>query len=88
PQTRVLGMTWVHSGSGVKLPVGQIGALVHEANRNRDENDRILYVIDGVHGFGVEDMRFADLQCDYFIAGTHKWMFGPRGTGIICAAST
>ncbi|WP_449434124.1 pyoverdine-tailoring periplasmic protein PvdN [Pseudomonas putida] len=88
PQTRVLGMTWVHSGSGVKLPVGQIGALVREVNRNRDENDRILYVIDGVHGFGVEDMRFADLNCDYFIAGTHKWMFGPRGTGIICAAST
>ncbi|MFJ2986101.1 MULTISPECIES: aminotransferase class V-fold PLP-dependent enzyme [unclassified Pseudomonas] len=88
PKTRVLGMTWVHSGSGVKLPVGEIGALVREVNRNRDEHDRLLYVIDGVHGFGVEDMRFADLNCDYFIAGTHKWMFGPRGTGIICAAST
>lgn len=88
PKTRVLGMTWVHSGSGVKLPVGEIGALVQEVNRQRDERDRILYVIDGVHGFGVEDMRFADLNCDYFISGTHKWMFGPRGTGIICAAST
>ncbi|MGN8249884.1 pyoverdine-tailoring periplasmic protein PvdN [Pseudomonas sp. SMV7] len=87
PQTRVLGMTWVHSGSGVKLPVGEIGALVREVNRQRDEHDRIIYVIDGVHGFGVEDMRFADLNCDYFIAGTHKWLFGPRGTGIICAAS-
>ncbi|AYG45897.1 aminotransferase class V-fold PLP-dependent enzyme [Pseudomonas sp. Leaf58] len=88
PKTRVLGMTWVHSGSGVKLPVGEIGALVREVNRQRDEHDQIIYVIDGVHGFGVEDMRFADLNCDYFIAGTHKWMFGPRGTGIICAAST
>ncbi|KIU47924.1 MULTISPECIES: aminotransferase class V-fold PLP-dependent enzyme [Pseudomonas] len=88
PSTRVLGMTWVHSGSGVKLPIGAIGELVREHNRNRDEQDRILYVVDGVHGFGVEDMRFADLKCDYFISGTHKWMFGPRGTGIICAAST
>ncbi|HAL67260.1 aminotransferase class V-fold PLP-dependent enzyme [Pseudomonas fulva] len=87
PKTRVLGMTWVHSGSGVKLPVGAIGELVREANRDRAEHERILYVIDGVHGFGVEDMRFADLNCDYFIAGTHKWMFGPRGTGIICAAT-
>ncbi|BAN48020.1 pyoverdine-tailoring periplasmic protein PvdN [Metapseudomonas resinovorans] len=87
PQTRVLGMTWVQSGSGVKLPVGAIGKLVHEANRNRDEKDRILYVVDGVHGFGVEDVTFADLDCDYFIAGTHKWMFGPRGTGIIVARS-
>ena len=87
PNTRVLGMTWVHSGSGVKLPVGEIGKLVRQHNRDRDENERILYVIDGVHGFGVENQNFADFNCDYFIAGTHKWMFGPRGTGIICAAS-
>ncbi|NIF15539.1 aminotransferase class V-fold PLP-dependent enzyme [Pantoea sp. Cy-639] len=87
PQTRVLGMTWVHSGSGVKLPVGEIGALVRRHNRERSEAERILYVVDGVHGFGVENARFADFNCDYFIAGTHKWMFGPRGTGIICAAS-
>ena len=88
PETRVLGMCWVHSGSGVKLPVGEVGKLVREVNRQRDEQDRIIYVIDGVHGFGVENTHFADFNCDYFIAGTHKWMFGPRGTGIICAAST
>ncbi|MDE3735128.1 pyoverdine-tailoring periplasmic protein PvdN [Pseudomonas resinovorans] len=87
PETRVLGMTWVQSGSGVKLPIGEIGKLVHEANRNRDEQDRIIYVVDGVHGFGVEDATFADLNCDFFIAGAHKWMFGPRGTGIIVARS-
>ncbi|QXH44128.1 aminotransferase class V-fold PLP-dependent enzyme [Pseudomonas xanthosomatis] len=88
PHTRVLGMTWVHSGSGVKLPVGEIGELVRRHNRERSEAERIIYVVDGVHGFGVENARFADFNCDYFIAGTHKWMFGPRGTGIICAAST
>ncbi|WP_137821492.1 pyoverdine-tailoring periplasmic protein PvdN [Pseudomonas sp. D(2018)] len=87
PETRVLGMTWVQSGSGVKLPIGEIGKLVHQANRNRDEQDRIIYVVDGVHGFGVEDATFADLDCDFFIAGAHKWMFGPRGTGIIVARS-
>ncbi|MCV4341440.1 pyoverdine-tailoring periplasmic protein PvdN [Pseudomonas capsici] len=87
PETRVLGMTWVQSGSGVKLPVGEIGALVQEHNRNRDDKDRILYVIDGVHGFGVEDVDFPSMNCDFFVAGTHKWMFGPRGTGIICARS-
>ncbi|MHC8306622.1 pyoverdine-tailoring periplasmic protein PvdN [Pseudomonas sp. PB3P13] len=87
PKTRVLGMTWVQSGSGVKLPIGEIGKLVEERNRNRDEKDRILYVVDGVHGFGVENLDFPDMHCDFFIAGTHKWMFGPRGTGIICARS-
>ncbi|WP_296264113.1 aminotransferase class V-fold PLP-dependent enzyme [Pseudomonas sp. UBA6562] len=87
PNTRVLGMTWVHSSSGVKLPVVEIGELVARHNRGRAEDQRILYVIDGVHGFGVEDLSFARMNCDFFIAGTHKWMFGPRGTGIICARS-
>lgn len=85
PNTRVLGMTWVQSGSGVKLPIGEIGKLVEEHNRNRDDKDRILYVVDGVHGFGVENLDFPDMHCDFFIAGTHKWMFGPRGTGLVCA---
>lgn len=88
PETRVLGMTWVQSGSGVKLPIGEIGKLVEQHNRQREEKDRILYVVDGVHGFGVDDLDFPDMHCDFFIAGTHKWMFGPRGTGIICARSS
>ncbi len=87
PNTRVLAMTWVHSGSGIKLPIGEIGALLREHNRGRDEADRVLFCVDGVHGFGVENVNFADLNCDYLIAGTHKWLFGPRGTGIICSAT-
>ncbi|MBH3406821.1 aminotransferase class V-fold PLP-dependent enzyme [Pseudomonas glycinae] len=83
PETRVLGMCWVHSGSGVKLPLADIGALVDKHNRGRSEADRIIYVVDGVHGFGVEDVNFPAMNCDFFIAGTHKWMFGPRGTGIV-----
>ncbi|GJN54350.1 pyoverdine-tailoring periplasmic protein PvdN [Pseudomonas tohonis] len=85
PETRVLGMTWVQSGSGVKLPAREVGQLVKEINQGRDEADRLFYVVDGVHGFGVEDLDFADFNCDYFIAGTHKWLFGPRGTGVIIA---
>lgn len=85
PETRVLGMCWVHSGSGVKLPIADIGALVDKHNRGRSDADRIIYVVDGVHGFGVDDLSFPAMNCDFFIAGTHKWMFGPRGTGIVCS---
>lgn len=87
PETRVLGMTWVHSGSGVKLPIDKIGALVDKHNQGRSEAQRIVYVVDGVHGFGVEDLSFPAMNCDFFIAGTHKWMFGPRGTGLVCSRS-
>ncbi len=85
PETRVLGMCWVHSGSGVKLPIAEIGALVDKHNKGRSDDNRIIYLVDGVHGFGVDDLSFPAMNCDFFIAGTHKWMFGPRGTGIVCS---
>jgi isopenicillin-N epimerase len=33
----------------------------------------------------VEDETVAQMGCDFFVAGTHKWIFGPRGTGLIWA---
>ena len=85
PKTRVVGLTWVHSGTGVKLPIRDLAAVVSEANRKRGESERILLVLDGVHGFGNQDESPAELGCDFFVAGTHKWIFAPRGTGIIWA---
>ena len=83
PATRVLGVTWVHSSTGVKLPIRAIAAAVADANASRAAGDRVLLVVDGVHGLGAEDETVAQLGCDFFSAGTHKWIFGPRGTGIL-----
>jgi len=85
PETRVVGTTWVHSGTGVKLPIRALADVIAKVNRGRGADDRILFVVDGAHGFGVVDENVADLGCDFFCAGTHKWMFAPRGTGIIWA---
>ena len=83
PKTRVVGVTWVHSSSGLKLPIRSIADAVAEINRNRAESDRVLLVVDGVHGIGVEGEAIAQMGADFFAAGTHKWIFGPRGTGLI-----
>jgi isopenicillin-N epimerase len=83
PQTRVVAITWVHSGTGVRTPIRAIADVVAKANKGRDEKDRILFCVDGVHGFGVEATPVAQLGCDFFVAGCHKWLFGPRGTGIV-----
>jgi isopenicillin-N epimerase len=83
PQTRVVGATWVHSSTGVKLPLRAIAAALTEHNASRSDTDRVLLVVDGVHGFGVEDEAVAAIGLDFFAAGTHKWILGPRGTGII-----
>ena len=84
-QTRVLGITWVHSSTGIRLPVKAIAAAVGEINRERAADRRVLLVVDGVHGIGAVDETIAELGCDFFVAGTHKWMFAPRGTGLIWA---
>jgi isopenicillin-N epimerase len=85
PRTRVVGLTWVHSSTGVKLPIRLLAQVVADANRNRTEHDRVLLVLDAVHGFGNQDEVLAQLGCDFAAAGTHKWIFAPRGTGIIWA---
>ncbi len=83
PRTRVVAVTWVHSSTGVKLPIRAIADALASLNASRDPSERALLCVDGVHGFGVEDVTMADLGCDFFVAGCHKWLFGPRGTGLV-----
>jgi selenocysteine lyase/cysteine desulfurase len=83
PKTRAVGVTWVHSSTGVKIPIAGMAEAVALANRGRADADRCLLVVDGVHGFGNQDVSVADLGCDFFATGLHKWLFAPRGTGVL-----
>jgi len=83
PRTRAVAVTWVHSSTGVKLPIRRMADALVDVNNRRAEQDRVLLCVDGVHGFGVEQEALTDLGCDFFVAGCHKWLFGPRGTGIV-----
>ena len=82
-KTSVVAVTWVHSSTGVKLPIRAMADVIQSVNKQRSAQDQILFCVDGVHGFGIEDQDISQLGCDFFIAGTHKWIFGPRGTGLI-----
>ena len=68
PQTRVVAITWVQSSTGVKMPVGRIAQGLAHINLSRSEEDQVLLCVDGLHGFGVEDVTASDLGCDFFIA--------------------
>lgn len=83
PETRYVAVTWVHSSTGVKLPIRQMADAVATINAGRELRDKVLLCVDGVHGLGVESQSLPELGCDFFVAGTHKWMFGPRGTGLV-----
>ncbi|MFG2878982.1 aminotransferase class V-fold PLP-dependent enzyme [Streptomyces sp. NPDC048337] len=83
PRTRVVGLPWVHSCTGVKASLPLLAEAVAVANEGRADEDRCLLVIDGVHGLGVEDVDVARTGIDFFASGTHKWILGPRGTGFV-----
>jgi len=85
PAVRAIGVTWVHSSTGVRLPIRAMADAVAGINRGRGEADRAILIVDGVHGLGAVDETVASLGCDFFVAGTHKWIFAPRGTGLIWA---
>jgi isopenicillin-N epimerase len=82
--TRALVLAWVYSSDGLKLPIARIAEVVRSANSQRSEDDRLILVVDGVHGFGHEDTTFPELGCDFLVAGLHKTFCGPRGTAVIC----
>lgn len=74
PRTRAVAITWVHSSTGVRTPVREIADALP---------DGVLLCVDGVHGFAAVDVDLPDLGCDFLSTGTHKWLFGPRGTGLV-----
>ena len=77
PKTRVVGITWVHSSTGMRLPIREMAKAL------KAKHPDVLLVIDGVHGLGAVDETLATVGADYISAGTHKWMFAPRGTGLL-----
>jgi len=83
PRTRAVAVTWVHSSTGVKLPIRAMADALRDVNRKRGDGERVLLCVDGVHAFGVERESVGDLGCDFLVAGCHKWLFGPRGTGVV-----
>src|SRR5690606_31118260 len=46
--TRVLAVTWVHSSTGVKLPIAEMAQALEQLNAARDTGDRVLFCVDGV----------------------------------------
>ena len=51
PRTKVVAVTWVHSGTGVKLPLHELGDV------------EPLVVVDGVHALGVTEPRRHRATC-------------------------
>src|SRR3954466_2258730 len=40
-------------------------------------------IVDGAHSFAQFDFKQSDLGCDYFGTSLHKWIYAPKGTGML-----
>lgn len=75
PRTKVISVSHITTVTGGMLPVKQISRLA------RDKG--IVSVIDGAHSLGQLPLDMHELECDYFASSPHKWLFAPKGTGVL-----
>jgi selenocysteine lyase/cysteine desulfurase len=74
-KTRLVAFSHVSCESGIRLPAKQITALAHQYNA--------LSLLDGAQSLGAMPIDVADLDCDFFVSNGHKWLCGPKETGIL-----
>lgn len=75
PKTKLILMSHQINLTGQIMPVRK----VCEMARSRG----IETIVDGAHSFAQFDFKRDDLQCDYFGTSLHKWLYAPKGTGLL-----
>ena len=74
-RTKVLAISHITCTTGLKFPSEEIARLCHD----RD----IIFVLDGAQVLGMIPVDFHQLGCDFYTSSGHKWLCGPKGTGIL-----
>ena len=75
PQTRVLAFTHVTNSFGTRFPARELCRIARERG--------ILTLVDGAQTFGVLDLDLNAMGCDFFTGSSHKWLMGPKESGVL-----
>jgi selenocysteine lyase/cysteine desulfurase len=78
-ETGVISVSHVLTSTGLRMPVREITA----AARSHD----ILCVVDGAQAVGGIEVNLKGLGCHAYATSGHKWLMGPKGTGLLYLAS-
>ena len=76
PKTRVLSFSHVLYTTGLVMPVSELSALARAHG--------CLAIVDGAQAIGGMDVDVQRLGCHVYAATGHKWLLGPKGTGVLC----
>jgi selenocysteine lyase/cysteine desulfurase len=74
-KTKVVVFSHVTCTNGMVLPAKKIVARCKEMG--------VISCIDGAQAAGMISLDLNDIDSDYYITCGHKWLFGPKGTGIL-----
>jgi cysteine desulfurase/selenocysteine lyase len=74
-RTKVLFVSHVTCTNGMVLPVKEIAAYGRSLG--------VITCIDGAQAAGMIDINLSDIDADFYVMSGHKWLFGPKGSGIL-----
>ena len=73
-RTRLLSVSAVQYGTGLKLDLPILGAACRERG--------ILFCVDAIQSLGALHFDVQACQADFVMADAHKWMLGPEGIAL------
>lgn len=74
-RTRAISIPHITTSTGQILPVKQIGAWAAA--------HKLWYFVDGAQAAGMLPMNLQEIGCHAYAASGHKWLLGPKGTGLL-----
>jgi selenocysteine lyase/cysteine desulfurase len=75
PRTRLIQIAHQVNITGQITPVKAVCDMARARS--------IETIVDGAHSFAQFDFKQKDLGCDYFGTSLHKWLYAPKGTGLL-----
>ena len=73
--TKVVAFSHITCTTGMKLPAKAIVELCRSKG--------IYTCIDGAQSLGMFPIDLRDINPDFYASSGHKWLFGPKGTGVL-----
>lgn len=75
PKTKGISISHVTCTLGYKFPVKEICTEFHKRG--------LFCALDGAQAVGMFPVNLHDIGCDFYTTSGHKWLLGPKGTGIV-----
>ncbi len=75
PRTRAVQVSHITAPTGIVLPVAALAALCRERG--------VWFHVDGAQSAGMIPVDLRAIGCDSYAASGHKWLGGPRETGVL-----